>query len=454
MEAPQKYLAPGILLVIIREPLILKKETILPSPEPNGGYMLLVNADYGTGEAYSDNIKNLCPNTYYEFSAWIRNICGLCSGADHGVKPNLTYTINNIDYYTTGNIQYTGEWVKRGFIYKTGPTETSIVITIKNNASGGNGNDWVLDDINLTTCYPDLIMNPNDTARACTGGDYMILSDTVKSYFNNYGNWCWEKSVDGINWTGTGVCGTRTPVLMNGFYQYYVDTAFIPSKADSGTYYRLKVGTTEENLSNSSCSVNGSQRVFLKVNGVGCKPVNANILSFAGAIENSRSRLKWISENEINLKEYIVEKSLDGIHFYKAGSVKATNVNNGGYVFDDPENISMVAYYRLQLINADRDSYKKSKTIVLYNRNAPFKISTINPFKNNLKVEIFVPENGIGELTLFDMYGKAVSSKKTELNKGNSSIEMNNVNGLPSGIYILQAFYKGISIQQKLIKTN
>ena len=54
-----------------------------------GGYMLVVNAAYPTGEAYRDTIKNVCPNTYYEFSAWIRNICGKC-----GIDQNSfrTYT--------------------------------------------------------------------------------------------------------------------------------------------------------------------------------------------------------------------------------------------------------------------------------------------------------------------------------------------------------------------------
>ena len=157
-----------------------------------------------------------------------------------GVKPNLTYAINDIDYYSTGDITYSNTWVKRGFIYKTGPAETSFTLTIKNNASGGGGNDWVLDDINLATCYPNLIMNPNDTAKVCAG--YAVtITDTVKSYFNNYGNYQWEASSDGNTWFPIKISGgaiapandphTVTPVLVNGLYQYYVDAAFTPTAA-------------------------------------------------------------------------------------------------------------------------------------------------------------------------------------------------------------------------------
>ena len=152
------------------------------APGTVGGYMLVVNAAFTTGEAYRDTIKNVCPNTYYEFSAWVRNICGVC-GIDQnsqptytpGIFPNLSYTINDIDYYTTGNIPHDNNWQKRGFIYKTGPTETQFAITIKNNAAGGGGNDWVIDDIKLATCYPNLTMNPKDTSVSCAGSILLSL---------------------------------------------------------------------------------------------------------------------------------------------------------------------------------------------------------------------------------------------------------------------------------------
>jgi len=431
------------------------------APGTVGGYMLVVNAAFTTGEAYRDTIKNVCPNTYYEFSAWVRNICGYC-GIDQtstatykpGVLPNLSYTINDIDYYTTGNILYDSIWEKRGFIYKTGPTETQFAITIKNNAAGGGGNDWVIDDIKLATCYPNLTMNPKDTSVSCAGS-ILSLSDTVRSYFNNYTNFCWEKSVDGVTWTSTGVCGTKVPVLNNGLWQYIVDTAFTPSSLDSGAFFRLKVGTTPSNLSNALCSVNGSQSVFLKVYTSGCKPVDAQFLNFYGKVLNNKSSLKWIAQNEENLKEYEVEKSVDGINFISVGKVGALDdLNEASYVFNDPGMISNFAYYRLKLISQEFNSHKYSKTIVLYNRDAPFKLTTINPFKNNLRIDIFTPEGGNTEIYLCDIYGKVVSKKTLQLTKGNSNVELENVSGLTPGFYILRATNNGAIVQNKLIKTN
>lgn len=426
-----------------------------------GGYMLVVNAAFTTGEVYSDTIKNVCPNTYYEFSAWVRNICGVC-GIDQnsnptytpGVFPNLSYTINDVDYFTTGNILHDTIWEKRGFIYKTGPIETQFRITIKNNAAGGGGNDWVLDDIKLATCYPNLVNSPKDTATSCTGAS-LTLSDTVKSYFNNYTNFCWEKSTDGINWASAGVCGTKVPVLVNGLWVYVVDTSFITVKADSGTYYQLKVGTTFSNLSNPTCSVNNSQKIFLKVFNVSCTLLDAQLLNFSGSIMNDKAILQWTSQNETNLKAYEVEKSIDGTNFSQTGIVAAVNdINGASYTFNDAETISSLEYYRLKLASMSGNDNKYSKIIVLYNKDALFKVTAVNPFKGNLKIGIFLPEDGNVVFNLYDIFGRTVSRKNLQLSRGNSQVAWDNLEMLPAGMYILRTQFNNRIILNKLFEVN
>ena len=426
-----------------------------------GGYMLVVNAAYPTGEAYRDTIKNVCPNTYYEFSAWIRNICGKCSADSNsiqkytpGVLPNLSYAINDVDYFTTGTIAYDQTWVKRGFIYKTGPTETQFRITVKNNAAGGGGNDWVLDDIKLATCYPNLIMNPSDTATSCAGSP-VFMSDTVKSYFNNYVNWCWEKSSDGVSWAGTGVCGTSTPVLVNGLWQYVVDTTFNSVLADSGKYYRLKVATTFTNLSNPVCAVNNSQKIFLKVFNINCTLLSARMVDFYGSVVNGRAILKWTIRNEQNMKEYDVEKSFDGINFSKIGIVTATNsIDMVNYSFDDPEGVTFFAYYRLRLASQTDNRNEYSKIIALYNKDALLKVSVINPFKSDLKINVFLPEDGNVEFVVFNTFGRTITKEMIHLNKGNSQSILNNVEHLPVGVYFLSTRYNNTVVQTKLFKAE
>lgn len=429
------------------------------APGTNGGYMLVVNAAFPTGEAYRDNIQNVCPNTYYEFSAWFRNICKVC-GIDAnsdptytpGVLPNLAFTINDVDYYNTGNIQWTGEWEKKGFIYKTGTTETSFDITIKNNAPGGGGNDWVLDDIKLATCYPNLIMNPSDTAKVCAG-DIAVLSDTVISYFNNYNYYCWESSVDGgITWTGTGVCGVETPVLVNGLWQYVVDTNFVTVASDSNKLYRVKVATTSANLSNPNCSVDQSQEVYMQVYNVDCSVLSGGFSNFKGVLKNGYSHLSWITTNEVNVESFVIEKSTDGIHFYTYSVVTPRYSSGGKYQFMDPQAVKGVNYYRIRIAgNGIGNNYKLSEIINLFNRQ-PLSIQMPNPFRNLLPVEIYAPSEGNVSMSLIDLYGKKVASMNAYIPGGNTRVVMEDLASLPAGIYILRVHMGAEIVQEKLVK--
>ena len=71
-----------------------------------------------------------------------------------------------------------------------------------------------------------------------------------------------------------------------------------------------------------------------------------------------------------------------------------------------------MAYYRLKLISTSNDDQKYSNIIVLYNKDALFKVSAVNPFKSNLKLDVFIPHDGEVEISLYDAFGKPVSKKE------------------------------------------
>jgi hypothetical protein len=258
-----------------------------------------------------------------------------------------------------------------------------------------------------------------------------------------------------VVWTALGPGGSKTPVLENGLYVYHVDYVLTPTAADSGTYFRLKVATTPFNLGDVNCSVDKSQKVFLKVYNASCSTLETNLLNFTGAIANNQSNLYWTVENTANIGAFEIEKSTDGVNYSRVGNIPAGgDAVNKRYSFTDPENTSNSSYYRLKLLSRNTNAARYSKTIMLYNRNSLFKISTINPFSSDLKINVLLTEKGIVELNLCDMYGKVLTKKTVELNNGNSQITFDNVNVLPPGMYILSALHNGVRIQNKLIKNN
>ncbi len=243
------------------------------TPGSNGGYMLVVNADYATSEAYRQSISGLCPNTSYEFSLWVRNVCTNC-GMDStgtstftpGVYPNLSFAIDGLDRYSSGQIDTIG-WQKKGFIFRTEEDQTDIIISIRNNASGGGGNDWAIDDIALVTCNPDLDLVPSGNAQVCYGNQ-VDISSTVNSFFNNYTYFRFERSTDnGATWTNTG-SGTGSPASVPGGYEY--NAVLVPSfLADSAHHlnqYRFVVASSADNLSNPDCSFAASTTIIVMVN--------------------------------------------------------------------------------------------------------------------------------------------------------------------------------------------
>ena len=356
----------------------------------NGGYMLIVNASYRIDSAFQQTISGLCPNTYYEISCWVRNICSKCgcdsngqlatntsalpapyiptvAGApgtadSSGVTPNLTFEVDGLDYYTTGNIRYTGQWVKKGFTFRTGPTQTSFVFKIFNNAPGGGGNDWAVDDISVATCYPNLTVNPVPFYTVCTG-NLVDFGAKVRSFFNNYNQYKWQRSIDGgTSWNDLGVSGTGFPVMVAGQYEYDVQfPPFIATSADSGHRYRIVVATTIPNLNDPNCSTVSSAS-FTTLNVIPCMVLPVKLVSWTGQLIKNKAQLKWVTEEETSPVSYVIEKSTDGVKYIPAGKVQGRYMEGQKhhYIFNDPADIRMPTFYRLTIIGEDqRASYSQ-----------------------------------------------------------------------------------------------
>ncbi len=263
-------------------------DTIPSSPNYNPcGYFMIVNAAYKSDKVFEYAVTGACSETYYEVSAWFKNICYRC-GADSlargsgdagyiptgpsdssGVRPNIAMKIDDIDYYTTGELVYQGlggtrtgsdtlnNWVRRSFVFKTAVGQTSFKITFRNNAPGGGGNDWAIDDIGLRTCYPTMTYSPPNPIVFM--GSALTIRDTVRSYFNNYTYYKWQRKPVSGSWADVVPPSTGNfvnPPLVNGQYQYtiaYTIPGTATLAANAGDSYRMVVASNALNLTNG-CS--------------------------------------------------------------------------------------------------------------------------------------------------------------------------------------------------------
>ncbi|MBY0476927.1 MAG: T9SS type A sorting domain-containing protein [Chitinophagaceae bacterium] len=449
----------------------------------NGGYMLAVNAAYRLGVANNQNISGLCEDTYYEFSAWFRNICKRCgidsmgrgaSGVSvpagylelpvndsSGVKPNLTFQINGVDYYNSGNLDYVGtwgQWVKKGFVFRTAPGQTSLTISIKNNAPGGGGNDWAMDDISFASCLPGLDMKPGPSPSYCQNAQ-VSLSAIVSTYYNNYLYYQWERSTDGgTTWSAA----PEFPAVQTFTYVFdginYKDTVampdFLATTANNGYQYRIKVATSLINLATNTCSIYQGNTIAITVLS-SCDVLNVDLLQFNGEVLNQHSKLSWTAKSESSHPHsFEIERSDDGIHFKTIGAVQG-NVNSGTYTynFTDPDILNGKKHYRLKIISVNGNAAAKiSQTITLHKGSvATLSVhSIVNPFDDKLKFQINAPETELIQIRLLDMYGKLITTLPLTVKKGNNPVTIETLGYLSKGTYILSIQSNRVTINKTL----
>ncbi len=441
----------------------------------SGGYMVVINAAYRADTAFQDTVRNLCPNTSYEYSAWFRNICRRCGidsagigstgtlgyiptapGDSSGVRPNLTFNINGSDYYSTGDILYTGQWVKKGFTYRTGPNETEMIINIRNNAPGGGGNDWAIDDIGVATCSPALILNPaTPTVNVCYG-DGQSVSAEVLSYYDNFTHYIWERSADsGTTWTPTGHAGTAAPTFNGSEYQYTaVGPSFIGDSSTHNNQYRLRVASSAANLADIDCSFRAVRTIIVRVNN--CMWVlKTKLGAVSGTIRNTYGVIDWNTTNEEPGVEYIIEKSTDGSHYSAIGTVKGKAQPGFGerYQFTDPVPLTTPAYYRIRTVEHGQSDY--SKVVLLSPYAIKFDVKNVlNPFANQVSFDVTAPAEGQVRISVMDNYGRVIRTLTQAVSSGLTTIRLNDQSALSSGIYGLKVEYGNSTIIKRIVKMN
>lgn len=436
-----------------------------PDETTTNGYMLMVNADYVASDVFVQTLNNLCPNTYYEFSAWFKNICPTCgsdsTGASFtgtataplngypGVYPNLSFALDGLDYYNTGEIDTLG-WVKKGFVFRTGASQTSATFSIRNNSQGGGGNDWVMDDIAVATCLPTMSYSPTINPFVCQNNN-IIIADTISSFFNNYTTYKWQRSVDG----GTNWIDLTAVTTLPDTYSY-ITTYEIPPEyttlADNGDLYRVVVATTPDNLVDPDCNISDGVTITLTVDA--CDPVlDLNIISINGQIVDTKARLTWNTSHEDEPVKYVIERSSDGRNFFRVGEVSGYNNGNptNQYSFTDPMQLSEIKWYRIMMIKSS-GAKKYSSVIQLKPGLSDFELSNIvNPFAHNLNFSIAVAKTGNATIELSDMSGRNVLTASRTISAGTNNILLD-TDALPSGVYSLRVSYKDQSIIKRVIK--
>jgi gliding motility-associated-like protein len=258
------------------------------------GYFMLVNASILPSAFYIDTVRGLCSNSTYEFAAWITNVSIATPSACGGnpIPPNITFTIEKTDgtllqTTTTNNIPPTSSpiWNQYRLVFTTPVGVSNIVLRMKNNATGGCGNDLALDDITFRACSPSINSNIIGSvdplvSSHCEGAiKSYSLNCTLSSGFNNP-TFQWQQSINNASYAD--LIGQNSLSLIKTF----------PANSPQAIYkYRLAVAETG-NINSAQC------RTVSKEITITIKPKLATTVSIDNNCKNKPLKLMATGGND------------------------------------------------------------------------------------------------------------------------------------------------------------
>ena len=168
------------------------------------------------------------------------------------------------------------------------------------------------------------------------------------------------------------------------------------------------------------------------------------LVSFNGKATNNANALSWETKDEVNVKNFEIERSADGVQFKQ---IAVVNSKGGGiYGAEDRTPPSGNNYYRLRMVDND-GNFTPSKTILIKDilkQGTGFTIYP-NPVKDKVTISPS-DKSSLVKVALFDLRGNKVFAKQIV---GTTEVSLGS---LAKGVYIIQLINKGEVGTLKLVK--
>lgn len=129
------------------------------TPGDQQGNMLLVNSAYNSGVFFRTRVQGFKSATTYRFRTWLMNVCRPSDKCPYPLLPNFTIQLQTpggqtVARFVTGDVGRVPapHWTPHQAVFTMPAGASELVLTMSNNAPGGCGNDFALDDISFQEC--------------------------------------------------------------------------------------------------------------------------------------------------------------------------------------------------------------------------------------------------------------------------------------------------------------
>lgn len=168
-------------------------------------------------------------------------------------------------------------------------------------------------------------------------------------------------------------------------------------------------------------------------------PLPVGFSKFYGQQINEINKLWWETTEELNVKEYYVERSLDGEHFTRIGTVNGVGKSSFLHEFQDVTyERGRINYYRIVALELNG---QQSSTSMYPIFGTSKDLIVTNVFPNPATKELNIGISGFGAdnalFLVYDQYGRVVNSVNKTIQGGMSKVELD-IQHLSSGVYLLE----------------
>lgn len=242
-------------------------------------------------------------------------------------------------------------------------------------------------------------------------------------------------------------------------------------KLPSGFRFSPKIGVISDPSMNSDADeFTGKSGLFLLQPGQVKNDVDAGLVSMASGtlplhtldlnaqLQEAKVTLKWVAENEMETRQFVIQRSTDGVNYTDIASKPMAGPINTPtqYIFvNDIQNLLShnIIYYRIKAEdNLMRFAYSNIATV------RPGKTSGIrvwpNPFIHDISITFNGLASGKTDVMVSDNNGKTVWSGSFDTRRGVNQLSVTGVDHLPSGFYMVTIHERSSSqrLMHKILK--
>ena len=170
-------------------------------------------------------------------------------------------------------------------------------------------------------------------------------------------------------------------------------------------------------------------------------PLPVTITSFEAAQQGSQVAVEWKATNQVNMKQYEVEKSTDGINYIKVNTQAAvgTNGSDATYTWMDVNPVTGSNFYRLRSVSVNGDIKISQVVLVKIAKGNPVIRVYPNPVVNRtMGLQFTDMQPGVYLLRLFNTAGQLLFTKTVNHSGGSATQTIVLDSKITNGNYLLE----------------